>query len=260
MAIPKSRANPASPSEFDSSGLSSLIRDASSGSTSSRIALPIGPNFPFFLIHWPQNWNVESEGLEVPTWLPTFSRHVILPGCNLNRTLRRGERPEAAYDAAVLVNTRRGATYLDPELHRLSSGGKYLREAPCRDPRSGREGVYYLDAWSTPLDALPGRRLRFRLDRAAFNRYRLEVVEQGVIRPPSAEVLRELTRRRGKTLDRVKALTALDAAEYKRRVKAAEGELRLHEGAIVPARLGGAPTLPSSPGTVPDVNAAEVSS
>lgn len=257
MAIPKTRATPATPAEFDSSGLSSLIRDAQSASHGAAPALPIAPNFPFFLMHWAQNWTVETEGLKQATWLPLLSRHVILPGCNLNRTLRRGERPEAAYDAAVLLNTRRGAVYLDPDRHRLQAGGKYLREAPCRDPRSGREGVYYLDAWSTPRDGLPGRRLRFNLDRAALNQYRLHMVETGAISAPSTDILRDMIRRRVRALDRVKALTSLEANEYKRRKDAAQADLQTCEGAAVPAeKTAKRRGVPKSPGRVPKADEA----
>ncbi len=260
MAIPKARSTPAAAAEFDSTGLGSLIRDARSAAHGAEPALPIGPNFPFFLLHWPQNWSVETVGVDRPTWLPLLSRHVILPGCNLNRTLRRGERPEAAYDAAVLLNTRRGATYLDPDRHRLAAGGKYLREAPCRDPRTGREGVFYLDAWSTPRDALPGRRLKFKLDRPAMNAYRLRMVAEGVLRSPSPELLRDLIRRKGKALDRHKALTALDPAEYKRRNKRAAAALDLFQGAIIPKPTGlSTGGIPSSPGGVPDVDHAATS-
>jgi len=258
MAIPKAKT-PAASSQFSATDLSSLIRDASPSSTGTRPALPVGANFPFFLLHWPQNWNVESEGLDSSQWLPYLSRHVILPGCNGNRTLRRGEKPEAAYDAAVLVNSRRGATYIDPDRHRLRNGSRYLKEADCRNPRNGAEGVFYLDAWSTPRDTLPGRRMKFNLDRGALNRFRLHLVETGVIRPPSSALLADLVRRKGKALDRCKALTSLDAVEYQRRVDAAEIAVLDLEGASVPQALdyatGG---VPSSPGSVPKNDEAEV--
>ena len=259
MAIPKAKPAPAASTQFNAGDLASLIRDASPNSTSSKPSLPIAPNFPFFLLHWPQNWNVETEGLDAPTWLPYLSRHVILPGCNGNRTLRRGEKPEAAFDLAVLTNTRRGATYIDPERHRLPSGGRYLREADCRNPRNGAEGVFYLDAWTTPRDVLPGRRLRFNLDRGGLDRFRLHLVEQGILRAPGPSLLSDLIRRKRKALDRVKALTSLDAGEYSRRVQSVEHVLQSLEGARVPAALAGASGgIPSSPGSVPDSDEAEV--
>ena len=195
MPIPSTETEQQSIS-VDAGGLSALIRDADPGRVGSASALPIAPNFPFFLLHWPTNWQVGIDGLDAPMWVPYLSRHLILPGCNLNRTIRKGEPPTAAYDAAVLRNIRRGVTYLDVERHRLLNGGKYLREARARDPRTGREGIYYLDGFTNPKDAIPGRRLRFTFDRAASNRWGLHLVESGILRAPSPQVLEELGGRR----------------------------------------------------------------
>jgi hypothetical protein len=259
MPVPSKGPSSSSAESAAAGDLSALIRYASPSRTGSAAALPIAPNYPFFLMHWPTDWQVESEGLDGPTWLPGLSRHIILPGCNLNRTLRRGERPEAAYDMAVLQNVRRGATYIDVERHRLQSGGRYLREADCRNTRNGAEGVYYLDAWSTPRDAVPGRRLRFKFDRAGWNQYRLHLVESGVIRPPSGQVLDEIVNRKRRRLGRVQAHTNLEAGEYERRLDKASAVVELFSGASVPQPLAGsAPMMPSSPGRVPNADEAEV--
>lgn len=256
MAIPTTPAS--SGGAFDSGDLSKLLRDADAGRTGTALALPIAPNYPFFLMHWPTNWQVQSLGLDGPTWVPYLSRHVILPGCNLNRTIKRGEPPTAAYDAAVLKNIRKGATYLDVQRHRLADGRKYLQQAPARDPRTGREGIFFLDAWQTPRDAIQGRRLRFQFDRAAYNAWAISLVVAGVISAPVQQVLEEVTRTKQKRLVRVQGHTNLEPAEYKRRVKAAQVTLDLFGGARVPRSATGAPVLPSSPGPVPSADAAEV--
>lgn len=259
MAIPQSDPSTTPAVAADGGGLSALIRDADPGRTGTASRLPISPNFPFFLVHWPTNWQVESEGLEAPTWLPYLSQHVILPGCNLNRTIRKGEPATAAYDAAVLRNVRRGATYLDVERHRLQNGSKYLKEAPCRDPRTGREGIYYLDGFTVPRDAIPGRRLRFRFDRGASNRWRLHLVASGVIRPPSRQILEEILGRKQRKLVRVQGHTNLPSEEYERRVDQAAAVVELFAGAAIPVVAAGARVgLPSSPGSVPDVNDADL--
>lgn len=257
MAIPRNDSSSSPAVAADGGGLSALIRDADPGRTGTASRLPIAPNFPFFLIHWATNWQVESVGLEGPTWLPYLSRHVILPGCNLNRTIRKGEPATAAYDTAVLRNVRKGATYLDVERHLLQDGGKYLKEAPCRDPRTGREGVYYLDGFTVPRDAIPGRKLRFKFDRGASNRWRLHLVESGVIRAPSQQILEDELNRKRRRLSRVQGHTNLPADEYERRVDQAAAVLEVFAGATVPRAASNARVeLPSSPGRVPSVDEA----
>jgi len=217
-----------------SEAMAALIRDAELETSAEGAALPIAPNPAFFLVHWPGEWSVEALGLEEPTWLPLLSKHIILPGCNLNRTLRLGEKPEAAYDQAVLANTRKGATYLLPEVHRLEDGRKYLQQAPCVDPRSGRAGTYYLEAWQTPLETIRGRRLKFRYDREGANRYRLWLVQAGIIRPAAPSVLLDRFRRVKRKADRIRAHTKLEKSEYTRRVKAADAEVERINGAAIP--------------------------
>lgn len=260
MPIPEN--NPATTMATPAAGesLSDLIRDADPGRTGTVNALPISPNFPFFLMHWPTNWQVEEDGFDGPTWLPYLSPHIILPGCNLNRTIRKGEPATAAYDQAVLRNVRRGATYLDVERHRTPDGGKYLREAPCRDPRSGREGVYYLDAFTTPKDAIPGRRLRFHFNRAASNGWRLHLVQSGILSPPPLQILEEIIGRKQRKVGRVRGnMKDISQEEYDRRVDAAVDVAAVYMGATIPIATSNARAEKlTSPGSVPDADAAEV--
>lgn len=230
---PQSPAQP-DPGMATAEAMASLIQDAQQSAHSSAPALPVAANVPFFLMHWGQEWQPEDAGLDETTWLPLFARHLILPGCNLNRTLARGEPPEAAYDMAVLKNTRRGATYLLPELHRLANGRKYLREAPCMNPRTGRRGTYWLEAWEIPRSVVPGKRLKFDYDRAGWNLYRRRMVHLGIIRAPSTATLSDLKKRRHAALARARSLRGLEGAEYKRRKSEAQKVVDYYEGAAVP--------------------------
>ncbi len=214
--------------------MSALIKDAQDTAHSAAAALPIPANQAFFYMHWPGEWHPETAGLEQATWLPLLSKHILLPGCNLNRTLRKGEPPEAAYDQAVLKNTRRGAVYLLPTVHRLASGGKYIRQADCRNPRNNAPGIYYLEAWQQPRDYIPGRRLKFNFDRAGYNKFRLRMVQLGVIRSPSPSIIDDLLRRRRSDRNRRRAFRGLETNEYKRQMKDAEKKLEFYEGAVLP--------------------------
>jgi hypothetical protein len=238
--------------------LAHLISDANTGRTSASAALPIAPNHPFFLMHWPGEWSVQTEGLERATWLPTLTRHHILPGCNLNRTTQRGEPPEAAYDMAVMSNVRKGATYLDPERHLLADGSKYLKSAPCRS-KHGTTGEVFLDAWQIPLDTLPGKKLKFGRDRAAYHQWLLDLVTSGVIRRPSPRVLEQLVRRRSGHVGRTRArLRGLPEKEYERRVDEVSNVVEVWGRAVVPqVRNGASSPMLSSPGTGPDLGVPE---
>ncbi len=248
MALPKRAPAAVDPAKTTAQAMAALIKDARATAHSSVPALPIGGNPAFFLMHWPGEWHPETEGLEQATWLPLLSRHIILPGCNLNRTIRKGEAPEAAYDQAVLKNTRRGAVYLLPTVHRLADGGMYIQEAPCRNPRNNATGIYYLEAWMRPKDVIPGRKLKFSMDRAKYNQFRLRMVHTGAIHAPSLSLLEDTMRRRHSELRRRKSLRGLEKDEYKRQLKEVKEVLEFFEGAIVPqydpaianAALGGA--------------------
>ena len=110
-----------------------------------------------------------------------------------------------------------------------------------------------------PRDSVPGRRLRFRFDRAGWNKYRLQLVTSGVIRPPSEQVLEDLLRRKRRRLGRVQGHTNLQGDEYARRVEQAQAAVELFAGAMVPEPSAGAgPLIPSSPGSVPDLDVADV--
>jgi len=258
MPIPSTPAG-GSAASAAAADLSRLISETSGPAEDVSPAWPITPNFPFFLMHWVTDWTVETAGMAKgkPTWLPGLVRHIVLPGCNNNRTLKNGEKATAAYDGAVMKNVRQGAQYLDPERHKLANGSKYSRKAPARSPL-GQTGFYFFDAFSSPLDVLPGRKMRFRFDRPEWNRWRLHLVESGVIAPPSPQVLAETQRRHSKRAERTRALTSLDQKEYDRRVAAAAATSATYDGALVPkSKTRRASSSLSSPGRVPSPDDAE---
>lgn len=233
-------------------GFAALLRESEETSSGESPALPITPNWKFFLRHFPGEWAIaeveveelvgDGEDAKVRTvsktfWLPTLSKHVVRPGVNLNRTLKKDEEPRAAYDHQVVAMMRQGATYL--ELNdwrtRYPDGRRYRLEAPARDPRTKREGTFFLEACRTPRDKLPNKPLKFDTDRATYNRWRLQLCQLGVINPPSSATIRAKLRPFEREVDRVRAITGLENAEKKRRVSEAEKELKRWTDAEVPA-------------------------
>lgn len=215
MAIPQTQVVQA-PALTDPEELGGLFREIEPAAIGEAPALPIAPNFPFFLLHWPEEWSCETEGLDEPTWLPLLVRHTVLPGCNLNRTLRRDDPPASAYDQAILANQRKGAIYLDP--HRYSPS--YRKAAPCRDPITRETGEYWTELWLKPRAPRRGRRLKFANDRAVMNRWRLDRVLDGSIPAPVEDAIAIYLERARATADRIAGLTGLEPKEHKSRIAA----------------------------------------
>ena len=120
---------------------------------------------------------------------------------------------------------------------RLEDGRPYLRKAECRCPRTGREGIYWLDAFQVPEDYLPGKKLRFTFDRVAWNLWRLRLIAHyGLIRPPSPRIIRDRLRKQGEVVDRKAGYTGISAAEYKKRLAAATKTAEEMEAAVIPTR------------------------
>ena len=177
MPIPD-KNNPTAP------GLAGQVRPASLGAVESENLLKADPNYPFFLIHYPENWEVGTHGLDGPHWLPILDWSPVVPGVNGVRTLRQGEAPESAYDRSHLNIQRQGGTVLQQSLG-------YLCELDCKSPMSGRAGKVYLDKWSTPLPPRPGKKVKFKRDQAAYNQFRFSLVADGVIKAPDPRVIDE---------------------------------------------------------------------
>jgi hypothetical protein len=237
MPTPTQRRTGASAAKADD--LAGLIRESEETTTGQSPALPVAPNWKFFLRHWPSEWSVgmvKVDGKDKPFWLPVISKHEVRPGVNLNRTLKRGEEPRAAYDHQVLADTRQGATYLDLNdwRTRYPNGRRYRAEAPCRDPRTKREGVFFLEACKTPRDKLPNKPLKFDTDRDLYNEWKLRLVQLGAIQSPPASLLRAKIREKENEIDRVRSFTGIDDSEKKRRVSAAEKVWKLWKSAEVP--------------------------
>lgn len=234
--------------------LAGLLR-APSKSLSSAQALAMAPTSPFLLKHHWSGWEVASEGLDEATWLPQIKRHTLRPGANHTRTLRVGQPPEDAYRDGVAEDSRAGWTFLEqhplhPDHRPASVGeGPYMREAPCRDPRTGATGTAYVEAWQVPLPTMPGDEdgQRFRYDRGSYNRWRLWLVESGQIAPPQPHVLAKIRSRYEARVPRAQSTQYPTTDMQARMVQAAQAVVDQHESAAVPEAPAKAEPPPPKP-------------
>lgn len=189
---------------FDSA-TSADSRPASLGGFVDRPRLPVAPNSPFFLVHRTGrggSWEVATDGLGAPTWLPVLQPYPIRPGAAGVRTVTAGEPRSRMWARPVQLLQEDGAIVLPLDLQvdaeNLPNGvpaGAYLRESDCIG------GVFYHSAWERPRRGIRGNTVTHDMDRASYNRWRAQLVTSGVIPLPSAEVLAEAQRRASRRVD-----------------------------------------------------------
>jgi hypothetical protein len=166
------------------------------------------PNAPFFLIHYPYeggSWSVETEGLDGPTWVPDLRPFGLVPGCGGVRTIERGEHAAASYEQAILNLQRRGAVVYLPESETMQitsaeylpagvPAGPYIRQVETSTiPDGHAAGVpyYHLAHEQMSNGRTPTAPHKRVLDAPAWNRWRVALVDAGVIATPHDDVIQE---------------------------------------------------------------------
>tara|TARA_R110002020_G_scaffold364704_3_gene577001 strand:- start:2114 stop:2884 length:771 start_codon:yes stop_codon:yes gene_type:complete len=210
------------------------IRQANLAEVASQELLQLSANAPFFLVHYPQNWECVTEGLDGPYWLPELQRDWLVPGCNLKRTRRRDEPVEASYDQSHLKITRQGGVIL-PQTIEVAGVAGYLRSLPCEHPRTKMPGTFYLDAWEVPVKR-PGKRVKFNRDAGGYNRWRLALVEEGHIASPDPSVVADKLDRAQLHLERHAGKVELTSEARDRIVEAATIKIENLTGARIPKK------------------------
>lgn len=212
----------------------------------------------FFLCHDPSAWERASDGLDGETWLPNFYAHQIRGGSAGNRTLSKHESEQGqkhrAYEDALATVKRRGIVVLDGTQGRpgpttaipaqfvppipdeyashLPARPGYAVRYPSVDPRRGVPGEHWTELWDVPQPGIAGRDVRKAFHGAEYNRWRLWLVETGIIDPPAQHVVDEGLAIVAKRLERASAHP--DPAIRADKVKVHEAALKAAEAAIVP--------------------------
>tara|TARA_S200002703_G_scaffold85428_1_gene73724 strand:- start:16 stop:675 length:660 start_codon:yes stop_codon:yes gene_type:complete len=155
--------------------------------------LPVAGNSPFFLKHNPKNWRLEPVKIAgkgkakdkiVYAWLPHIATEVERAGVNGIRT--DGRSIDSTMRQATL--NREGWVVILP--HQVD----YLRVYPAR------RGKYYTTKFFK-LENIAGDLVK-SLDKEAWSQFRIQLVVDGLIKPPHPTMLERIRIRRARHIDR----------------------------------------------------------
>ncbi len=149
------------------------------------------PNRPFVWIFHPEapgTWAAETitEGPEEDRgtwWLCHPSVLERRPGLEGHRA-EDPQDPGAATEIPRMRVRREGGIWLESR-----GPWRYVAETPCRHPITRRHGTYYHEVFATPVPKRRRERPQWTHNRQAYLRFLLALHREGVVRPPSDEVL-----------------------------------------------------------------------
>jgi hypothetical protein len=148
--------------------------------------LPLAPNTPYWLMHHPETcWEFIQHDKQW-MFLPTFRRLWELPGCNGVRMLPRGGGCDSQLARITMMDN--GFQILDMELG-------YQQRYKTRGG-----GWFYVDIWSTPK--ILGKKVIWKFDKESFNKWRLELLDEGFIPQLDEDVLSILISTKTKRVER----------------------------------------------------------
>lgn len=221
------------------------------------------PRPEFCLVHNPFDlWDVATEGLDAPRFLPRFYPFAFTPGVQGCRQYRNeGEReadPASLYRAPLIklrgsghvvlyaTDARTAAAEMERwgvvDASHLPAGeapGSYLRAD--RVAWRGLTGWRWRTVWEKAMPALPGTLQRFKHDAAPFNRWRAHLLDAGHIAPPPELVIEEIRRPLERRLGEARTAQIEDSIK-RLKIERAEAALSAFEAAAAPTP---APTPPA---------------
>lgn len=156
--------------------------------------LVMQPEYPFVLAYHPDvEWTRETAGLDEPTFLPRLQRISCMPGVAGAKSVGEGEDPQRSWET-LLTNCQRKGWRIIPGDVVVDGVVGYGRAYEVRS-KSRLSGHAYRLRWEVPKARARGQRQKFGMDRAGYNRWRLRLVELGIV-PPMDEVMADEMRRR----------------------------------------------------------------
>ena len=132
--------------------------------------LNVMPNAPFYLLHSPFAWELTQMG-DTWVWLPQFGQLHEIAGVNGVESTPQGA--DSTMSRMKLMEN--GQTVISRDFGYIA---RY-------ETKHG--GYHYRLKWDIPKQI--GNKVYWNTDTAAFNEFRLSLVEMGVVAPPEVEVV-----------------------------------------------------------------------
>jgi len=164
-------------------------------------ACRLRPNAPFLLVYFvgrEGSAELAVEGLDEPMFLPVLRRYPLVAGAVGTSTVEAGENPEAAYEGVLLSLTRQRVQVLPPR-SAPGSAEYQVHDACAWEDERGRH--YRLWCESITANDNPEGQDLVVLDRAAYNRWRRDLVAAGLLQAPPATVTSQMVRRARKRIE-----------------------------------------------------------
>lgn len=188
-----------------------------------KLRLPPSPNFSY--ITHPFRWDVvEVDSIIVV--VPLLREFRYEPGvCNVKDV--RG-KSSGDPSVALLTLSRRGWVEIPADIEVPTAAGRVKGYVRMYD---GHQGQVHLPVWSRPV-GLAGQ-VVIKHDLVHYNRFRLELVKNGVIEPPDETVLEAMAVRMDRAVNRRidtrRGQAESEARMYRHKLKGLEGAMRPSE-------------------------------
>lgn len=163
------------------------VHDSSDPATPDGL-LQIRSNFKWFYVQYaldPGRWMAVAieEGDDAGVWwLPVLLTLPGKPGLCGHHTKRKGQAESEIWSDAHQRVRKNGGIVLPQRLN-------YCVSKECVDPRTLKEGFYYMDAWSKPRVKLQGKRQKFSFDRQRYYKWLLHLMREGELEAPQPDVV-----------------------------------------------------------------------
>ncbi len=201
----------------------------------------VKPNPAFFWAHHENSWSVYVvDGKSV--LLPEFKPKARVAGCGNMRVKPEGAPDSHQYQHALAGDSAAGWTWMDPtdpipsEFCPPGTDGSegYVATYDCLHPKTGTRGVYHTLIWDQPRRTAPGSPTRWGMHWESYNRWRLWLVETGVITQPPEYVHADRIALAETHRKRAINLTGLGDKARDERIEQAEKALEIAKTAVVP--------------------------
>lgn len=185
--------------------------------------LPAEPNSQWRYTHYRSNWDAVTVDGET-VWVPQLGKLLLLEGSNHVATAPAGEgnSPDRYDDAYKEVRKKKGVVLVDAR--------EYVSAYDCQGRH--RKGVHYAEKFTRPVpSSVPGRRLKWRMDRDAYNRWLVTLMVRGLIETPTEDETKRYHHAAAKRVRRAEADTEKTADQRAETVARAKVRVDVAEAA-----------------------------